>query len=235
MTKKKILQFIIVLIILAISYGVYFFVAVKGVSKPEETITISDVSAGISPVGKISDGWAEQITSAEGFYELINLDYVTVTVSNIVPTGVYTRKAWIDPYYGNTSSANRRKTLIPQESTNPLADIEFMHQYYLIRLNDGSYINAIIDERYVDTFKEGESLTLPVGHQYGVTENAQEMLSEITADYNTQATPVYYAIDEAWYSENQTGINMIAVLWGIGAFVVLVTISSLTLTKVFED
>ncbi len=235
MTKKKILQFIIVLIILAISYGVYFFVSVKGVFKPAETVTISDVSAGINPVGKISDGWAEQITSSEDFYELINLDYVTVTVSNIVATGVYTRKSWIDPYYASTPGANRRKTPIPQESTNPLTDIEYMHQYYLIRLSDGSYINAVIEEQYVKNFKEGESITLPVGHQYGVTENAQAMLSEIADEYNTKPSPVYYAIDEAWYSENQTNINMIAVFWGIGVFVVLVIISSLTLTKVFED
>lgn len=241
MTKKKILQGLIMVIILVISYGVYFFVSTKGIQKPQESITATELSQKVDPVGKFAEGELSGVTivtSSEEFHKLNSLAKIQVTASEVIPTGVYVRKAWIGPYSASSSStrfANRRKNPIPQETTKPLADIEFMHQYYLIGLEDGTYITAILEDGYVKKIKEEGTFVLPIGRQEGVTSKAKTMLSSIAKEHNVDPTPVLYMIDNEWYAENQRNIFMKAMLWGIGTFIVLLVSAAFLFGKVFED
>lgn len=232
--KKIGLRFIIVLIIMGLSYGVYFFVATKSQQKPAQTIGIESLSQGIYPIGNFSNGWVEKIQSASEFYEKNSYDYIVVQAKKAIPTGVYTRKTWIGPYDGS-SRVRKRKNPIPQVTTKPFGDIEYMHQYYLIELMDGSYINAILESQYVKKINDTKDFTLPIGKQIGITKQAKSLLQKQNIQYDVQFSPVLYMIDDQWYIENQSGINFTALIWGAGAFVVLVVIAGFTLGNVFED
>ncbi len=233
MPSKKILQFIIVIIIMGLSYGAYFFRMSKGLIKPEEEMVENE----INPVGKITNGSIKEIKTREEFYKLSAIDYVVVSANDIVPTGVYTRKAWMGPYSGSSSTTrkNRRKNPIPAETTNPLTDIEYMNEYCFIKLPDGRYINAILDKKYINEIRKGKEVTLPIGQQRGITKRAKEMLRGITEEYNVKSTPVLYTLDDEWYSENQNKLNTKGMIWGVLTFIILCIIAAFTLGKVFED
>ena len=236
--KKKILRVLVAIVILALSYGMYYFVALKGAKKPAETIDSTSLSQGIDPVGKFSDGGVEEVFTANQFYEMNSYDYMVVTAVDVVPTGVYKRKSWVGPYDSSSSSTrvkNRRKTPIPEQSVNPLTDAVYMQQYYLIELSDGSYINAILEEQYVDKIKSEGKFTLPIGVQEGINNKVKQMLAPITEEYGVEPTPVLYMVDNTWYSENEEGIGFNAMLWGIGTFIVLLIISTFITGNLFED
>lgn len=237
MTKKKLLQYGIVLIILVLSYGVYLFFSAKGGNMPEETIRIDEVSQGEDPLGKFSDGWATEIRSREEWEKAGFSDYLVVTATDVIPTGVYVRKAWIGPYDAGSSNVHtkRRKTPIPQESTNPLTDVIYMSQYYLIKLEDGSYINGLMEEQYVQKIKKEGRFTLPVGQKTGVTRRAEEMLEEVTAQYQGEPTPVLYMIQDDWQREHQTDNQFTAILWGVGTFLLLTVASAVGFKRVFVE
>ncbi len=236
--KKKILRVIVVMVILVLSYGMYYFMAIKVAKKPAETISSTSLSQGINPVGKFSDGAVEEVSTAKQFYEMNSYDYMIVTALDVVPTGVYKRKAWVGPYDASSSGTrikNRRKTPIPEQSDNPLTDAVYMQQYYLIKLSDGSYINAILEEQYVNKIKSEGKFTLPIGVQEGINDNVKQMLAPITKEYGVEPTPVLYMVDNTWYSENEQGLEFKAMLWGIGTFIVLLVISSFTTGNLFVD
>ncbi len=130
-----------------------FFVSTRGTEKPPETVGAESLSLCINPVGNFSNGWVREVNSASEFHALTSYEYAVVTATEVIPTGVYTRKAWIGSYDASSVSTRfgrRRKNPIPEETTTPLTDIEYMHQYFLIKLSDGSYINAILENQYVD-------------------------------------------------------------------------------------
>lgn len=236
--KKKILQLTIVIAIMILSYGAYLFVAINGGEKPPETISASSLSQGINPVGYFSDGWATEIVSAEAFHNLTVFDTVVVTGTDVIPTGVYKRKSWIGPYdAGSTSTkfAKRRKTPIPTETITPLTDIEYMNQYVLIQLSDGSYINAILENQYIEKIQKERSVKLPIGIPMEISNQSVQLLSEITKAYEVEATPCLYMIADDWYRENQSKIQMKAMFWGIGTFIVLIVFVGFAFGRIFDD
>ncbi len=206
--------------------------------REETPVTMSDLSQGGAKdfTGSIAGGDIPRLNSAEEFSEILSVDYVTAEPVGIVPTGIYSLKAWESHFNtrvhnGRTSTGSRRAEV----RRSGFAVEEYYNQYYLLELPDHSYILAQIPQAAADALAKGERVTLPIGQKDGMLDTARRYLSAICGEYGADMDGVLYTFDNEWQEEHHFSLFMLR--FGAAAALWLVLSIGLTLIgrKVFEN
>ena len=206
MNTKKILQLAIVGIILATSYATYLLVNPVSWIDGQEHVSAAAIAE--NPLedyaGKLPKADIPVLQSAEEFADMTSRDFVTVSPSDVIPTGVYELKGWLNSndlkkaYMGNGRTTSTGRT-VARVTTNAMIALDYYNEYYLIKLPDGSYIPALFDSRYIAEIKSGEDVRLPVGKRLKTTNEALSPLLSAGKEYHIDATSTLYMFDNAWY------------------------------------
>lgn len=144
-----------------------------------------------------------RISGREEFVALVGTDPVTAEPEEVIATGVYGLKPWVDPYKiarttmpnGRTVSTGRRA---PDATDSAVMAVEHYQEFYLIRLPDQTYILAQFGRMYREEIERGGSVTLPAGVKKPVSAGAQKYLKEICEAYGADSSCVLYMIDDEW-------------------------------------
>ena len=163
-----------------------------------------------------------RLSGREEFEALAGTDSVTAEPEEVVATGVYGLKSWVDPYKitrasmpnGRTVSTGRRA---PDATDNAIMAVEHYQEFYLIRLPDQTYILAQFGRIYREEIEKGGVVTLPAGVKKPVSGEAQKYLKEICEVYGADSSCVLYMIDDKWQQEHDFQFFMIKL--GIAAAV----------------
>ena len=163
-----------------------------------------------------------RLSGREEFEALAGTDPVTAEPEEVVATGVYGLKPWVDPYKitratmpnGRTVSTGRRA---PDATDNAVTAVEHYQEFYLIRLPDQTYILAQFDRIYQEEIEKGGAVTLPAGVKKPVSSEAKKYLKEICEAYGADSSCVLYMIDDEWQQAHDFQFFMIKL--GIAAVV----------------
>lgn len=171
----------------------------------EKTVSQEQLDENLSDtfIGRPAAEDVEQIASKEEFEDMIaSVGTAVVVPKSIVSTKVYSLGKWCDAYRRSRTGAARRKK---QEvlTSDFLAGIwgEYS-QYYLVELEDGSYILAQMNACIAKEIEQGKSDRLPVGYKVGFSQKAKKELTEICQEYGADTEYVFYAIDDTWQQEH---------------------------------
>lgn len=155
-----------------------------------------------------------RLSGREEFEALVGTEPVTAEPEEVVATGVYGLKPWVDPYKitratmpnGRSVSTGRRA---PDATDNAITAVEHYQEFYLIRLPDQTYILAQFDRIYREEIEKGGTVTLPAGVKKPVSAEAQKYLREICEAYGADSSCVLYMIDDEWQQAHDAQFFMI--------------------------
>lgn len=164
-----------------------------------------------------------RLSGREEFAALAGTAPVTAEPEEVVATGVYGLKPWVDPYKitrvsipnGRMVSTGRRA---PEATDNAVMAVEHYQEFYLIRLPDQTYILAQFDRIYREEIEKGGTVTLPAGVKKPVTGEAQKYLKEICEAYGADRSCVLYMIDDDWQQKHDFPFFMIKLLTAAAVF-----------------
>ena len=240
LNMKRIIQFIIVGIILAASYATFVFVHPENWINNNETISASDIAQ--KPMadyeGKMAGEGIVELQNADAFHALKTYDYVVVSPQNVIGTGVYELKRWVDPNDLKKGILTNGRTYtsgqtVPNVVTNAVQAALDYNEYYMIQLPDGSHILALFDSRYADSIAQGESVTLPIGRRLQTAKDALAPLRSVCGQYDVDTSDTLYAFDDAWQESNQNTVFWIKLAFAGGAFLALTVVSAILFKKIF--
>lgn len=190
--------------------------------RDEAAVTMDDVkrSGAGDFTGAVAGMDIPRLTGAEDFSEMLfEADYMTAEPIGIVPTGIYSLKAWVSRYNTNTykgrAFTGSRRAEVTQSCVDILGNY---NQYYLLELPDYSYILAQIPQAEAAAIAKGESVILPVSRKVGMTDIARGYLAGICGEYEADMDGVLYAFDNEWQEEHHTTLLVLrlgaaALLW----------------------
>ena len=191
-------------------------------------VGMEEIKADISKsyTGKTAGEDIPRIASAGDFGSITGSEYVTCVPTGVVETGIYSLKPWVDPYEitkgrnskGRLYSTGRRA---PEITDMPAADAEYYREYYLIELEDSSYILAQFSASYQKKIEDGERVVLPVGLKKTNSDAAKSALKDICGMYHADHTYTLYMADDEWDQENN--FTVFIVRFGAAAAVFFVT------------
>lgn len=160
-----------------------------------------------SYAGKTAGDDIPHITSASELEQISPNEYVTAVPKNVIETGVYSLKPWVDPYkITKTRTSGRgiystgRKA--PEVTDTLTATAPYYREYYLVELEDGTYILAQFNTSYKDAVKNGDTITLPIGLRKTNSNEARTYLEEICSQFGADVTYTLYMVDDEWDQEN---------------------------------
>jgi hypothetical protein len=150
---------------------------------PVDLVDIEEDSRG-EYIGKQSGEGIPVLTSS---YELNDStysynDYITVEPKSIMPLGVYRLKDSGQSRSASISYSGRRRIYeseIPLYTDSPfITDRYRYNQYYLIELQDGTYIVSYLDDYYAKKIMRGKKITFPMGRKDTVIGTEKSLLKE---------------------------------------------------------
>lgn len=239
---KKMIQFIIVGVILIVSYATYIFVHPENWIKNNDTISAAAIAE--NPLedyaGKLPEADIPLLQSAEEFAAMTSRDFVTVSPSDVIPTGVYELKGWLNANdLKKASMGNGRMTstgrTVPRVTTNAMIALDYYNEYYLIKLPDGGYIPALFDSRYIAEIKSGADVRLPVGKCLNTTTEALSPLLSAGKDYDVDPKSTLYMFDNGWYDSIDNKVFWIKLGIAFGVFAVQAVGAAVVFKKVFTE
>lgn len=235
--KEIIITTISILLALMCAFQLFFNCNLEALLQQEKMpVTMSDISQVCAEnfIGSVAGEDIPRLTSAEEFSKILSTNYVTAEPIGIVPTGVYSLKAWgshfnTHVYNGRTSKQNRRAEV----RRSGFAVQEHYNQYYLLELPDHSYILAQVPQTVATALAKGKSITLPIGQKVGMLDTARNYLSSICEEYKADMDGVLYTFDNEWQEEHDFTLFMLR--FGVAAVFWLVLSVGLTLVgrKIF--
>ncbi len=185
-------------------------------------------------------------TAGEGFPHLESIrelesmgssDYAVVTAREILATGIYGRKPWVNPYgLTNVRSAGGRGRYTGRRAPEAVEGIpvraEAYQEYYLIRLPDEGYILAQLGEAYAARLKKGEEVILPMGKKRDTPVEARNYLKDYGESYGVNTSYLVYMVDDEWGEKNHFSMFLIRMGAAAGVFFVLAVGMILAVEKV---
>lgn len=91
----------------------------------------------------------------------------------------------------------------PEVTDSAIQAVEYYQEYYLICLEDGTYIPAQLDDSYREKIESGKAALLPLGIKKTNTNEARQYLKEICEEYGADDTCTLYMIDDNWQEEHE--------------------------------
>lgn len=218
-----------VIVFVSILVGMLVFKTVDSeifLKRPEITVSSAEIEDNRQEqyIGKIAGSGIPKLSKSEELEEIVVSSYMTVEPKGVVATGVYSRQPWMNPYSmtaGKTSSGQTYKTgRRAADVTNSVwVALDGYQEYYLIRLQDDSYILAQFSENYRRAIEKGKETALLIGERKTNSQKARAYLTEICDKYGASTTYTLYMVDDVWEEEHRFSLFMIKA--GIAAVVFL--------------
>lgn len=164
-----------------------------------------------------------RLSGRDEFEALVGTDPVTAEPEEVVATGVYGLKPWVDPYkIARTTMPNGRRVSTgrraPDATDSAIMAVEHYQEFYLIRLPDQTYILAQFGRMYREEIERGGPVTLPEGIKKTVSAEAQKYLKEICEAYGADSSCVLYMIDDEWQQRHDFLFFMIKLGIAVAVF-----------------
>lgn len=226
--KIRILEVVIVVISLILAFLVFANVNPEGwIKKEGEPVSLSDIPTGDSGAytGKTAGEDVKKLTGSKELEEITDTQYISAVPKEVIRTGIYGLKPWLDPYK-ITSARNGRGRMYrtgrkaAEATDNSLLAVSSYVEYNLIKLPDDSYILAQFSDTYRKAIEKGETITLPLGIRKTTGKETRTYLKDICSQYGANSDYVLYAIDDEWNEEHEFSLFMIR--FGISAVVFLI-------------
>lgn len=226
--KIGILPVVVVIISLILAFFVFANLNPEGWIKKEDTpVLLTDIPKGDNGAytGKTAGDDVKMLAGSKELEEVTGTQYISAVPKEVIKTGVYGLKPWLDPYK-ITSARNGRGRMYrtgrkaAEATNNSLFAVSSYIEYYLIKLPDDTYIPAQFSDTYRKAIEKGETITLPLGIRKTTGKEAKTYLNEICSEYGANPDYVLYAIDDEWNEEHEFTLFMIR--FGISAAVFLI-------------
>jgi hypothetical protein len=157
----------------------------------------------------------------EGVYT--RLDFVTVETANIIPLDAYRLK---DPADVNSTEqyVGGRRTYSGQPlvkyTDHPRRRSYLYGRYYLLELEDGSYVIAYGDRGYGAVSFLGKTITFPIGRLQSANSPEQQLLEDVGETYPVNTEEILYMINDDKVGE----WNFLDLLIRCAAFAIVVAV-----------
>lgn len=212
---KSIVETCIVVFSMVIAFLVFRNLDMETFIKPDDTpVTAAQIAASPSEdyAGKTAGDDIPRLSGIEDFKDMIGKDYATVEAVEVIPTGIYGLKSWVNPYE-ITKRRNSRGRLVSTDQRAPDAtdsiviSAEYYQEYYLVRLPDQTYILAQFSDAYRDRLAAEGSVTLPIGIKKTTSNAAREYLESICDEYGAGNIFSLYMIDDTWQKSHENTLD----------------------------
>lgn len=158
-----------------------------------------------------------RLSGSEEFEALVGTNPVTAEPEEVVATGVYGLKPWVNPYKAGRGNGRRA----PDATDSMVTAIKDYQEFYLIRLPDQTYILAQFSGIYRDEIEKGGTVTLPAGVKKSVSSEARKYLTDICEAYGADSSCVLYMIDDEWQQAHDPQFFMIKLGFAVVVFFVV--------------
>ena len=219
MKRGKIILWVSVIVAIGIAAPVYFNWNPEYLLRMnEEEVMLADIQQNGSEayIGSPAGADIPRINGKEDFRTTRDSAFTAEPV-DVVYTGAYELKSWVDPYVyrrtrkGRKYGAPKRKQQYLQYK-NPEGLFQNHADYlpfYLLKLRDGTYILAQIPENYAKDIQNGKTVTLPIGKK--LIKGIPKTLHHLCSQYDADTGSVYYAFCDEWHEKHQFIVFLIRV------------------------
>lgn len=233
-----------VLVILGLLAGIWVFQKTDPevfLKKPQTVVSLKETEENPrgAYTGKAAGEDIPKLSGSDEFEETVVEPYITAEPKSVTATGIYGRKPWMNPYGmtgGRTSGGRMLQTgrKAPEITDSAFMALDGYQEYYLIELQDGSYILAQFSEAYRKAVDKGEKIELLVGQRKTNSDSARRYLKEICEKYGASTTYTLYMADDAWEQEQRFALFIIRAGIAATAFFVLSVVMLMAVHKVIR-
>lgn len=191
-------------------------------------------------IGRIPGDDIPRVKNAKDFYESDGC--ITVCTDKVISTGIYRLKSWVSPTKTKRVGYKRRTvvndgpkaTVVKSDSEIAMEINSDYLQYYIIKLEDNSYILTKLTYQQAKKIKKGKKITLPIGIKDYTNGTEQKSLNEICQKYDIDNKYFLNIINEDWYKKNNGKITIVHIGLAIIVFFVIGVILILATEKLFK-
>lgn len=236
---SKAMEFIMVIASLIVAFIVFKSLDMERFIKPDATpVTAAQIAASTQEnyTGKTAGADITRLTDISDMEKMTWVDYATVETTEVIPTGIYELKPWVDPYE-ITKARNSRGRLVstgrraPEVTDSEIMSVEYYQEYYLVKLPDETYILAQCSDIYRDRAAAG-TVTLPIGKKKANSNSAKQYLAEICDKYGADNAVALYMIDDEWQESHELSFFMIKLGIAVVVFFLLAVSMFLVFYKI---
>ena len=230
MFKDKILPVASVLLAFAAAFFLYLHLPVDTwLFKPDQVISQQEIQADGAqnftgyPAGDDIPRLQSQADLEAMLYEA---DYATCTPRQAIVTEVCTLNHWADPYVKRkvnkrvVQTGKRKPSVI--HSSQPMPDD--YSPYYLLELEDGTYILAQMPQATASAINRGRNVTLPIGQKAPLSQTARSLLADTAAAYDVSLDGALYLFNDDWYADHEFSLTLLRLGISFAFMVVLALI-----------
>lgn len=239
-TMETAIEVCIVVFCMVIAFLIFRNLNMEMFFRPDSTpVTAAQIAAApqVNYAGKTAGNDIPRLSGIEEFKNMVGRDCATIEATEVIPTGIYGLKSWVDPYKirkrrtrnGRLVSTGQRA---PDATDDAIVATEYYQEYYLVRLSDQTYILAQFSDAYRDRIAGGGSVTLPIGVKKTTAGEARKYLENICGEYGADNTFVLYMIDDEWQKAHENTFFVIKLGISIATFFLLSIIMLLIFYKV---
>lgn len=242
-TINTAIEFCIVVFSMVIAFLVFRNLDMETFIKSDGTpVTAAQIAEAPSEdyAGKTAGDDIPRLSGIKDFKDMIGKDYATVEAVEVIPTGVYGLKSWVNPYE-ITKRRNSRGRLVstgqraPDATDSIVISAEYYQEYYLVKLPDQTYILAQFSDVYRDRLATEGSVTLPIGVKKTTSNAAREYLESICDEYGASNIFSLYMIDDTWQKSHENTFFIIKLVISIVVFFLLAIFMLLIFFKLQKE
>ncbi len=170
----------------------------------------------------------KKVSTLEQLKDVKSSELITLKVKNVEPTGIYLRKPWIGEIQHSKTRAGRYRYRDTQFSVREVSTSWYLQRHYrktlyVVTLEDGTRVAAMIEPRYLSQAQNQSEITLPVGKKLNLSKALYSQLKN-DGDSASESKHLFYGINDQWYKDNSTWITTKAIIIGVlvsGALILL--------------
>lgn len=240
---KKVSGYIAAVLALAAGVLTFYFANVEGLLwslQKEPPVNGSEIVSADSDdwlgdvAGREAGEGIRYLTSGEEWEELGGIEYVTVKPAHVYKTDIYKLADWADPSrrsrngtYRGSKSNTKNMPFDYLWGYAPYLGMEY-NPYYIVELEDGSRILAMMSRSAASRASHGKSTPLGRKEYFGTNSSA---LKEVCESMGVSMDYYLRAIDEEWIGKRALFIIVGKFVCGFLAFALVLAIDSVVEKK----
>lgn len=147
------------------------------------------------------------VSGIEQFRECKGLDYITFETDSIIPLNAYRLRSDSDKtdntYRRSGNRVSSRKQWSTFSATRPLIKGYIYNRYYLVRLPDGNYVAAYLDDAYYWKYRLAGRVQLPLGLVEDIQIQARQLLDPAIEKYGADGEKMLLMFSEKRYEQHK--------------------------------
>ncbi len=147
------------------------------------------------------------LENMEQLRECGSINYITFETDSVIPLNAYKLRSASDKMdntyrrRGNPVSSGRQWPTF--SATRPLTKAYIYNRYYLVRLSDGNYVAAYLDDAYYWQYKLTGKIQLPLGLVKDIQIQEEQLLASSFEKYGVEGEKMLLMFSEERYEEHK--------------------------------